>query len=485
MIKLINPLDDLSRYPLDERGIGNAFADSYKNMLRFVPETKCWYHYNGVCWKPDTADMKVRESAKEYLAHLEAIANEAERAFLMHLEANAGEAEKAKKSDVKDEEGNEGLLLKPLVGELAKNSARKKMIDEAKSVHPLPLTAFDKHKGLLNVQNGTIELDTCKLRAHDPNDFITRVAAVDYDKKAKCLRWQKFTNEIMCGFDDLIAYLQKILGYGITGETTQESLFIFYGPTTRNGKGTLMESILNVLGDYGINMQPDSLAKRKSFSGSYASPDIARNAGVRFINVNEPADDMALDVAKVKQLTGSDTVTARFLYGNPFDYIPQFKLFISTNHLPIVTDDSVFTSGRIKVIPFNRHFQENEQDKNLKSLFRTEESKSAILNWLLGGLMLYRQEGLEVPPKVVEATLAYRQTADTVGAFIEGTTSKKADADPIKTSLLYPQYQKWCVKEGLTPLNQRAFVGGLRKTCDVTRDGALGNVVRGLEISAK
>jgi len=202
-------------------------------------------------------------------------------------------------------------------------------------------------------------------------------------------------------------------------------------------------------------------------------------------SVNEPAEDMVLDAAIVKQITGSDTVTTRFLYGNSFDYRPQFKIFILTNHLPAVTDDTLFSSGRIKVILFSQHFDEGKRDQNLKNLFRTEENRSAILNWLLEGLKLYQSEGLEAPKSVEEATKSYRQETDTVGMFIKEITSKNAKAKMQKTSDVFKGYTKWCSDNCLAAVELKSFVGLMRNAGYVKRDAKLGNVVYGLSINGE
>lgn len=473
MEKFINPLDarkdNPTRYTLDDKGIGNAFADSIKNKLRFVAEEKGWFYYTSVIWKKDHNGLHARELAKDYLDFLRVEAQKVAKT----LEETPPTLEEEKK-----------ILLAFLgvVAELAKNGARKKLLDEAMSVHPLRKSDFDAKLNLLNCQNYTIDLNTGKPIEHNPDDLITKVAPAMFKPDAKYPRWDNFALEIMDNDVETAKYLQKSLGYGTTGETNQECMFVFYGPTTRNGKGTLMESIMNVLGDYSLNMQPDSLAKRKRYNGSTATSDIARNVGVRLVSVNEPAEDMVLDAAIVKQLTGSDTVTTRFLYGNSFDFRPQFKIYMSTNHLPTVTDDTIFSSGRVKVILFNRHFKEGEQERNLKSLFRTEESKSAILNWLLEGLKMYKDEGLETPESVKTATLSYRNETDTVSLFIKEATNENANAETKKTSDIYKIYVKWCSDSCLTAVKLKSFVGLMRNAGYVKRDGRLGNVVYGLDI---
>ena len=468
-IKFINPLESPDgsspdRYSLDDKGIGNALADSVKGVLRYVADAKSWFYYTGVIWRKDHNGLRARELAKDYHGFLKTVAKEI-------------------KLKPKAMRSNEEYNFLEIVEDLSKNGVRKKMLDEAMSVHPLNRSDFDVKMNLLNCLNCTINLDNGNPHEHNPEDFITKVAQVHYDKTVKFPRWDKFISEIMCEEVELERYLKKSYGYGITGETKEECMFMEHGPSTRNGKGTLKESTMNVLGDYALNMQPDSLAKRKRNGGSGATPDIARNAGVRFVNVNEPDEDMVLDAALIKQLTGSDTITARFLYGNNFDFIPQFKIYVSTNHLPTTTDDTLFSSGRIKVIPFNRHFKESEQDRTLKSLFRTDECKSAILNWLLEGLKMYKDEGLIPPASVQIATSAYRRTTDTVVLFIEDATQKNASAKEIKTSEVYPLYKEWCAVKKLTPVTAQRFVGNLRNMGYVKRNAKDGHVVRGLDLN--
>ena len=178
------------------------------------------------------------------------------------------------------------------------------------------------------------------------------------------------------------------LGYGLTGDTRYECMFFYYGATTRNGKGTLMESTLNVMGDYGITVRPETIAAKSTSNSQNPTEDIARLAGVRFANISEPRRGLVLNEAQIKSMTGNDTLNARFLHENSFDLKPQFKLYVNTNYLPAITDMTLFSSGRIVIIPFDRHFEEWEQDQNLKYEFSKPMVKSAILNWLIEGYTL-------------------------------------------------------------------------------------------------
>lgn len=197
-----------------------------------------------------------------------------------------------------------------------------------------------------------------------------------------------FIEEIMSGYTDKAMFLKKMMAYGLSGDTKYEIFFILYGLLTRNGKGTLCDSILLVMGTYGLTDKAKTIALRGNTGGSSPSEDVARLAGVRFVNISEPNKDLILDAAKVKTMTGNDTLNAQFLYENSFDFKPQFKLYINTNYLPQITDMTIFTSRRLLIIPFDKHYSPSEQDKNLKRTFAKAESQSAILNWLVEGCQL-------------------------------------------------------------------------------------------------
>ena len=196
-------------------------------------------------------------------------------------------------------------------------------------------------------------------------------------------------------------FMQKALGYAVSGDTRYECMFFLFGASTRNGKGTLMESILHVFGDYGKAVRPETIALKQNSNSQSPSEDIARLAGIRFANISEPSRGLVLNAAQVKSMTGNDTQNARFLHENSFDFQPQYKLYVNTNYLPVITDMTLFTSGCVLIIPFNRHFGEWEQDKILKAGFARPEIQSAILNWLLDGYVRLREEDFTPPQSVV------------------------------------------------------------------------------------
>ena len=283
---------------------------------------------------------------------------------------------------------------------------------------------------------------------------------VEYDPAADCSEWKNFLLEIMQGDTEKITYLQKIAGLSLTGNTEQETCFILYGSTTRNGKSTLCETLLYLLGDYGLTMKPETLAIKQNLDSRQASGDIARLAGCRFCNASEPPKRMLFDTALLKSLLGRDSITARHLHQREFSFIPKFKLVINTNFLPTIVDDTVFSSGRINVISFDRHFEPHEQDKHLKEKLRSSSELSGILNWCIEGLRLYRKQGLEPPDKVKEATSTYRADSDKVGSFINECLTKTGRNSKAKD--VYDAYSTWCDDNGYGCENKGNFFSELK-----------------------
>ena len=444
-------------YPHNDIGTANLFYDLHSGFIRYVMEAKTWYVFDGRRWAKDESGFKVMELCKK---------------FAQDFSKYAG--------SINDDSDESKAFMKYAAG-FTSRKKREGLLSDARSIYPMSLAHFDRNKALLNCINGTYSLVDMTLQPHDPADYITKLARVKYDGGAVCERWDRFVNEIMCDDTDTVKFLQKALGYCLTGETWLECFFIFYSNTTRNGKSTLSDTIATMMGEYARTIQPQTLSRRPS-DGSAASPDIARLKGARLVNMPEPEKGLELNIALIKQLTGGDTYTGRFLHENPIEFKPEFKIFINTNHLPRTADDTVFSSERVKLIPFDRHFTPNEQDTGLKKLFQKSENRSAILNWLIEGYRLLQADGLTMPERVIAAIAAYRQEADIFGAFLAEYTAEK-DGSRLSTSELYSHYTTWAKDNGYRQMNTKNFVGELRRRCDVRRDGNTGNVVVGLALT--
>ncbi|MEY8233809.1 phage/plasmid primase, P4 family [Oscillospiraceae bacterium 50-16] len=410
------------RYGWNDIGNGNLFADWYKDLARYVPERKKWFVYNGKVWEPDPGNLRTMELCKRL----------ADALVLYAL----GLPDGALRDDYRD-----------FVERWQKRYNRETVLKDAASVYPVKLTDFDRDPFLFNCLNGTLDLRTREFRPHSPADMLTLISKASYNPNVKSPLWEKTVADAMQGNAEKIAYLQKALGYGLTGDTSEECFFMLYGPTTRNGKGTIMETYMALQGGYGKAARPETIAQKDKANSSAPTEDIARLAGARVVNISEPGKQMILSAALVKTLTGRDTIIARFLNENSFEFTPQFKLFINTNHRPKVTDPTIFDSGRVKVIPFERHFTEAEQDKGLKKKLRKAANLSGLLNWCLDGLWMLRETGLEPPPAVQAATADYQRDSDKIARFV----SEMMEPDPmgeIRTEEAYQVYQNWCVRNG-------------------------------------
>jgi len=446
-------IKESSLYTRDEIGVARLFHDLHFKTVRYVVESKTWYFYNGKRWLKDDSGLKTMELCKTFVQAYDSYAKSS---------------------------GKENDDYSAFTGKLKSRRKRESILNDAKSIAPLSLSVFDVNKFLFNCTNGTFNLKTFALQQHKPDDYITKISRVSYDYKAKCPRWEQFISEIMCGDESTAAFLQKALGYALTGDTALECFFILYGNKTRNGKTTLSETVAYIFGDYARTIQPQTLGRRPN-DGAAASPDIARLKGARLVNMPEPEKGLELNISLVKQLTGGDTFTGRFLNENPFEFRPECKFFINTNHLPRTSDDTVFASNRLKLIPFERHFSPEEQDNGLKKLFRVNENRSGILNWMITGYKLFLELGLDVPERVANAIAAYRQEADIIGTFLSETTIEQ-EKHRLPTSKLYAHYIEWAKDNGYRNMNSKNFVSELRRRLDIRRDGAVGNVIVGLAL---
>lgn len=420
------------RYGREEIGIGNIFADYYKDIARYSSERKLWYIYDGAVWQADMGNLRVAELAKLL----------ADRLYTFAL-------------TIREEDARKRYIDRVKRLQMRKN--RETMLKDACSVYPISMQAFDRDIYLFNTANGTLNLRTGEFREHRPEDFITKKSPVYYDPDAVCPRWNQYMREVFQDDEQRVRYTQKALGYALSGESKMECLFILYGETTRNGKGTMMETVLKIMGDYGRTANPELLAmKFNNQSSSGPTEDLARLQGARFVNISEPEKKLVIGAALTKRLTGNDSITARFLHENSIEFKPVFKIFINCNHLPTITDLTLFSSGRIKTIPFNRHFSEAEQDKTLKEKFRDPSNMSGILNWLVEGFRMYLKEGLDMPQSVLDATGEYQLESDRITQFFQECLRKEKGQE-LRSQAVFNRYKDWCNESGFHFENQGAF----------------------------
>lgn len=457
--KLVSLNNKIFKYCNDDKGYSELFRLLFGRFFKYDVTSNSWIYFNKKYWVYDKSSIQVSRLMKVIKDALDKYSKSPD---LYMLNASQGSIK-----SIED--------FQKQIKRLGSRRVRESIIQDAQCECPTDKNLFDTDKYLLNCINGTLNLKTFELYNHKASDLITKITCVEYKPGVKSDLWEKFIFDIMEGNLEKIKYLQKCMGYALTGDTSCETIFILYGATTRNGKSTLIETIMYMLGytkGYAAQANPESLALKNRDSGT-ANGDIARLDGVRFLNVSETTKKMVLDVALIKSLTGRDTITARHLYEKEFQFTPVFKLFMNTNYLPRITDPTIFSSGRINVIRFNRHFEENEQDKTLKDKLREPSNLSGILNWCLEGLDLYYKEGLEPPQIIKDETLKYKEDNDNIGNFISDSLIKDPESN-LSGKEVYIVYKKWCADNNYMPEGLRNFYSDLR-TKNLLKDSATVN----------
>lgn len=423
-LTVINPLRNSRFQNMDEINFGHLFAETFKDVLLFNTTAGQWYFYDGIVWSQDERGLVTEGLAQKFA-----------RALRVYVAQNI--------SDNATHFENDYLKYASTLGNRSK---RQKMVDDSKNRLLVKSEDFDRDRYLLNVQNGVIDLQTMNVLPHDPTLLLSKVCNASYYAGAHSDRWDSFLNEILEGDKPKLAFLQRMIGCSLVGDNSNEDFCILHGVTTRNGKSTLIGTVQQMMGSYALTIQPESLAQRKK-DGRQASSDLARLKGCRLLACGEPPRGMVLDIAQVKSLTGRDKIPVRNLYENPFEFIPEFTLFMHANNLPVVNDMTLFASNRVKVIEFNRHFEDEEQDPHLKDTLSTPANLSAVLNWCLEGLVQFRLIGFQIPEAVKQATDRYAHDSDKMRMFIDECLLKKETSN-LQYKEVYRIYKNWCSANG-------------------------------------
>lgn len=400
-------------YRRDDTANSERFRDRYGLIARFIHLWGRWYIWNDKYWEHDQTG-KIDRLAKQTVR---AIYNEA---------ADAPDTETAQQ-------------IAKHASKSGSASARAAMLRLAQSELPIA-TSHDKlntNPYLVNVQNGTYNLKTNQLQPHDRGDLITYVLPVSYDPEAKCPLWEAFLYRIMDGNEKMIRYLQRLIGYSLSGLTVEQYLFFLFG-NGANGKSVLIEILLALSGEMGIKTGVETVMQ-KSRDGGIPN-DIAALAGKRVAVTSELPDNKRLNEAAVKDMTGGDRLTARFLHQEFFTFSPQFKLWMYGNHKPVITgtDDGIWR--RIHLIPFNVQIPKNERDPHLSGKLQAE--LSGIFAWAIQGWRDYQENGLQPPDEVNAATDSYRAESDELGGFISDMCVVRPETSA-RASELYDAYTKW------------------------------------------
>ena len=329
------------------------------------------------------------------------------------------------------------------------------MIALARSEHGVPIlpSQLDQFPWLLNVLNGTLDLRTQQLKAHDRRDYITKCCPVEYRPNADCPQWLAFLNRIMDSNSKLLTYIRRLVGYCLTGETTEHVLPFLHGDGA-NGKSTFVNTILSLLGeDYAIKAPPDLLLAKKS-----AHPtELTDLHGRRFVACIEAEDGRRMAESLVKELTGGDRIRARGMRENFWEFQPTHKIWLVANYKPVIRGQDYGIWRRVKLIPFNVIIPDDEQDKQLPAKLLKE--LPGILNWALAGCQEWQSIGLKEPTEVTAATNEYKEEMDEVGRFIAESCDVREDRQVGATDI-YNAFLAWGGNKHIT---QHRFGAELRK----------------------
>jgi putative DNA primase/helicase len=313
---------------------------------------------------------------------------------------------------------------------------------------------------LFNAANGAIHLESGRLREHRPQDYLTPISPVIYRSGVSSPIWDGFLRRITGDDEELAGFLQRAVGYSLTGLTSEEKLFFAHGPAA-SGKSTFLEAIRAIMGDYAATADFDTFLKRPGATG--VRNDLARLAGARFVTGVEVDQGREFAAAAVKQLTGGDTITARYLYREYFEYTPQFKLWLAGNDRPRVDAGDEGMWRRILQVPFTHSIPPGERDPQLKHQLRTDpDTQAAILAWAVQGCLAWRQHGLNVPDIVAGYTQEYRQENDPVGDFLDDACEKGSHLGAPR-AVVRAAYQRWAATNGERPLESKQLASALKR----------------------
>lgn len=438
-----NPPQNKYYYRTDS-GNAERLRDRFGSIIRYCPAFKYWLVYDGCYWRKEAGEVMqfAIKTARDMLTEASRIEDEATRKELVR---HAMQSE------------NAGKL--------------KAMIDVTSNLEGLIIAPDDLDADIwkLNCKNGVIDLKTGNLMSHKREYYMSKLCPVEYNSDSHAPRWMEFLKDITGGSSELMRYLQKAVGSSLSGDTSEQALFVLYG-TGANGKSTFLNTISDLLGDYARNTPSETfMAKRIETIGN----DIARLQGARLVTAIEINEGQRLSEALIKSITGGDRITARFLYGEYFDFQPQFTPFLVVNHRPVIRDTSHSIWRRIKLIPFTVTIPEDKKDKQLP--VRLREELPGILAWAVEGCLLWQKEGLVMPDEVKEATEGYREDMDTFSTFIEECCIVEEDKKVSNRGIRYA-YETWCRENGDYPLGQKLFNAKMtERGFAVKRSGANGS----------
>lgn len=454
---------EASKFMRTDEGNGLRMVHYCHDQIRYCAEMRAWFIWdNGRFWREDKAAYILQFASQTIRRILEVEANRA------------------------TDEDEAVALRKHAV--LTQNISRARaMVDWAKSNTAIEITpvALDSDSMLINVGNGTLNLRTGGLQRYRAEDFMTRMIDVPYDATARDHAWDTFLLR-SCGEDrSLLRYLQMALGMSMTGVNPEHRMFVLFGPSG-SGKSTLIRAVENVLGAYCVHAQVQTFLRTRDDDSRAPRQDLARLKGAHMVTCAEMREGQRLSEEIIKQITGQDTITARFLFGREFQFEPGFTIWMGTNHRPRVQDTSGAIWRRLVSIPFAHPVPEAERQYGLQEyLWKDPSAQKAVLAWLVEGCRMWVEQGQvlgDLPDAVATSTREYREETDTIAGFIDEMCAIGED-QRVPSSRIYESYQRWCRDNGSDPIHQNHFRSNLEQRGYRSRRTAQGMQLMGIGLA--
>ena len=432
---------ELLRFALSDAGNAERMVALHGDRFRWLTDKEEWLAWDGHRWAPGRADQV------EWYALNAARQMQATAVRVLDAEKvidGMPAKDKALKHALKAESAQairNAIAVARLLTEIQARS-----------------TDFDQKPDLLNVANGTLNLKTFTLQAHDPADRLTRVIPVVYDASAPAPIWRAFLHGVFQGKQDVIDYVQRAVGYSLTGSIGEQCLFFLHGAGA-NGKSTFVSTLTALLGEYAVKLDQEAILAEGRNRGRGATPELVVLAARRFAYVDELEEGRALDEARVKALTGAERSTGRGLYEGMREWPNTAKIWMDLNHLPRFKGVDLGIERRLRVIPFDRQFAESEQDKQMAKKLRPE--LPGILAWAVEGCRGWRKQGLQAPETVNIATRQYLDDQNHLPAFVDEYYESKVGGT-VAGGVLLSEYAGFCHQRGEPQVSSRKVAQYLR-----------------------
>ena len=443
--------------PFNDTGNAERLVECHADDLRYNPRWRKWLVFDGTRWE-ENATGEIMRRAKDTVDQMH------KHAANLSAQAAAHEEETLKTQFAKQSQAFSKWALRS-----GGRRDLEAMVSLAASDKKVEIQTEDLNRSpwLLNVINGTLDLRTGTLRDHEKQDLITKLAGSEYEPDAECPVWLRFLDKVMAGDQDVIDFLQRAIGYSLTGDVSEHVMFIMWG-SGRNGKSTFINTVMALLGEYAQKAAPELLLTNAQDSHPTGSSNLY---GVRFAPTIETAEGRRLNETQVKELTGGDTVSTRRMRENYWEFAPVHHLWMATNHRPTISGTDLGIWSRIRMIPFTVAIPPNERDTRLQSKLMAE--LPGILAWAVRGCLEWQKNGLQPPEAVKHATRVYQGQMDTLGDFIEERCTVM-EGERIAAADLYKAYQAWAPDTGERTMGKKRFGQRLEERSFVSHKGAKG-----------